>query len=404
MRLRRDRLATPRDADLALDVHRQRDRPAQRDLFGRIAAHDGVLHREVRQRHVVALVAHHLHAAACQMRRQMVVRHRAFAKLVRDAIDHVLLVVEERQPTRLRLLDHRDLDAVDQRQAPALERCGDRLAAPIAGRRVLVVQQLSKARVALKHQVRAAPPLREPERPRAHRVLADAVAVVLDHLPRHRAGVRGIGELLVKARAGLFEPHLETVAVQDTQPFDLAVVVEGCLLRDGFAAQFTQADDPCGFEPVELAALPARVVVTLDRVDVVRGDELAPFAAEGGIVGEVDAGLDREDEVPEVGRHLGQRGRRVGPCLHRMREVLVLQRRLEDVRQYRVGIQIGHLHRVEAGLGRGERVAQHLGHRGGTLGGRGHCRGACDDERGDQHPQQGSDHLASCGARFAHGV
>jgi hypothetical protein len=42
------------------------------------------------------------------------------AKLVRHALDHLVLAIEEREPARLRLLDDRHLDARHARQALAL--------------------------------------------------------------------------------------------------------------------------------------------------------------------------------------------------------------------------------------------------------------------------------------------
>jgi hypothetical protein len=98
-------------------------------------------------------------------------------------LDHILLVAQERQPARLRLLDHRNLDAIDHRHATALEPGRDRFAPGVAGRWVFVVEHLAEARVALQHHARAAPPFGQAEGPGAHRVLADPVAVVF-HQPR----------------------------------------------------------------------------------------------------------------------------------------------------------------------------------------------------------------------------
>ena len=65
----------------------------------------------------------------------------------------------------------------------------------------------------------------------AHRVLADLVAVGLDHLARQRAGEGAVGQVVEEARAGLGQPDLEGVAVQRAQALDLGVVVEGLLRR-----------------------------------------------------------------------------------------------------------------------------------------------------------------------------
>jgi hypothetical protein len=88
-------------------------------------------------------------------------RHRDLGELARD-LQEVGLAVEESEPARLRLLDHRELDAVDERQAlSAQARSGlarGNVPAPVAGLGLLVVDRLV-VRVALEHDARAPLPL-----------------------------------------------------------------------------------------------------------------------------------------------------------------------------------------------------------------------------------------------------
>ncbi len=254
VRLRRDRLAAPRQADLAIDVHRQRDGPAQCHLLRRVATDHRVFHREVRHRDIVALVAHHVDAASRQMRRQLAVGQRLFGELVGHSLDDVLLLTQERQPARLRFFDHRDLDTIDHRQSSPLQGSGDALPAWIVGRGPFVVQLLAKVRVALQHDARTAAPRRQPERPRTDGVFAHLVAIALHHLARHRAGQRWIGEEMVKARSGQGQPHLEAVAIEYPQAAHVAVVVERLVFLNHLAAQLAQAQDLRGLELVQLAS------------------------------------------------------------------------------------------------------------------------------------------------------
>ena len=270
-RLRRHRLAAPHQRDLALHVHRQRDGAAQRHLVRRGAADERMLHAEVGDRHVGARHALHADAALGQVGRELVVGNGDVRKLGRQAFEQILLAVQEGQPARLRFLDDRDLHLVDHRQAAALELLCDGLQPLVTGGRLLVVQQFAVVGVLRKQDARTALPLRQSEGPRAHRVLADLVAVGFDHLARQRAGEGAVGEVVQEARARFGEHDAQGVAVQRAQALDLGVVVEGLLGVDGLLAQLAQAQDLGVFQQVEVAALPARVVVALDRIDVVGG-------------------------------------------------------------------------------------------------------------------------------------
>jgi hypothetical protein len=120
-------------------------------------------------------------------------------------------------------------------------------------------------------------------------------------------------------------------------------------------AQLRQAQHLGVLEQEQARALVLRVVVALDRVDVVGRHQLAPLPLEGRVVGEVDAGPDAKDEAAEVAADLRHGGRGLGLDAGRPRQVVVGQRRLEDVGRDRARVQVGDLGRVETGLRHGKR-------------------------------------------------
>jgi hypothetical protein len=230
------------------------------------------------------------------------------------------------------------------------------------------------------------------ERPGAHRVLADLVAVELDHLAgqggRHvRVGHLGQHEAGRRAR----QLDLEGVAVQRLQPFNRRVVVEGLLLGHQPLAQFRQAQHLGVFQAVEVGAFPLRVVMALQAVDIVFGHQFAllhhaVLALEGRVVGEVDARLELESEGLEVVRHLGHGDQGVRPHARGLGQEFEFHGRVEQARHHGVRVQVADLRRVEGGLGNEEGIAQHLQglhcrRRGRTLGGDGRSHGrdaACE--------------------------
>ena len=295
-----------------------------------------------------------------QVGRDLAVGHRLRRELVADAVGDVGLAVDEREPARLLLLDDRDLDAIDHRQAPPLEAREQRLALGVVGRRLGVVEHLAEVGVALEGDERAAPPLDELERAGADRVRSASVAVELDHLARHRAVEVAAGQGLVEARSRLLEREAHRVAVERADAFDLLVVVERLLLVEGALAQLRQAEIAFRLHARPHRALVRRIGEALPRVDVVLGDELAPLALERRVVGEEDAGPDPrgpDAEVVGVLRH-AVGGERLD--LHRPRQVVVGVEALEDVRRQRARVQVVDLGRIEAGLGDLEGVAQDL--------------------------------------------
>ena len=173
------------------------------------------------------------------------------------------------------------------------------------------------------------------------------------------------------------EPDAEGVAVQRAQAFDFAVVVEGRFSRRDSAGARTGRGS-CRSRACTGRALPLRVVVPLDRVDVVLRGEFTLAALEGRVVIEVDAGTDANGVGRVVRRDLGQRDGRVRAHPDRPRQEFERVRGIEDVRGDGARIQVGDLRRIEAGLGDAKRVPQHLGLRRDGGGRNQHQRGERD--------------------------
>jgi hypothetical protein len=86
-----------------------------------------------------------------------------------------------------------------------------------------------------------------------------------------------------EVEVGLVEPEAQGVAVGDLEAGDRRVVVElAGLLR--LRAELVEAGDLAFEEEGVRRAVPG-VEEALDRVGIVGGGELAPAAAEGGVVG-----------------------------------------------------------------------------------------------------------------------
>ena len=275
-------------------------------------------------------------------------------------VDQVELAAAEREQARIRLLDHRDLDASDLRQALALHRGvrGARVGVGVRGQRGK--RLLAVVRVGLEHDALRAPPLDEPERAGADRIghrPAAGIAVLLDHLARDGGGLRRRQDRQERV-VGLGQLELQRVAVERAQPLDLRVVVEpaGRLrLRDRVVEP---RQPPAQQERVGRAHL--RVDEALHRVDEVVRGELALRPLEHRVVGEVDALADADLPDEAVGRDLRHAVRHARHDPVRTREVVVLVERIEDRRVDRVGVEVRGGLRVEAGLRDDDRRAQHL--------------------------------------------
>ena len=153
----------------------------------------------------------------------LVVRQRDRRELLAQVQD-VQLVVLESQPRRLLLLDDADFDAPDLRHRLACHRRDPLLVERIVARLELPADA-AKRWIGLEHDLVRALPFLEHVRAGADRVAVGVVGVGLDHLARHRAGIRQ-GEDVREVVVGFLEPDLERVTVEDLQAVDLAVVVE----------------------------------------------------------------------------------------------------------------------------------------------------------------------------------
>ena len=190
-------------------------------------------------------------------------------------------------------------------------------------------------------------------------MLRRLVAVVLHHLARQRRRQR-VGQVVDEARVGLAQTDLPGVFVEHLQALDRRVVLERFLVAQRLAAQLRQAEQLRALEDVEVGAVGRRVVMALDRIDVVGRHQFALAAFEGRVVGEEDAGAHLQRDGAEIGRDLGQFAarrlhaegpRQIGPAQRR-----VEHRGVDDVR-----VAVGDARRVEARLGAAKRIAQHLG-------------------------------------------
>ncbi len=353
----REGLALPDHADLLVDVVAERERTAQRDLLGRVAADDRVLHVEVRvgdrRLHAPRERDALLREARLELRRRV---EDVPDEVVRDrrVVDRPLL---EREHPRRAFLDDADLDAAGQREPPALVLRDDRAVRGVAAVGEALV---AEARVRLEHDPLAAAPLLEAVGPGADRVRhhpARAVGVSLDDLAGdgRRRRRREVGEEL---GVGKVEADADRVAVDRLKARDRLVVVElAALLRR--CDEVLHADEATVEHLHRVRAHP-RVHHPLPRVDVVLGRQLALLPLERRVVGEIDARLDADRPgLPAVG-DLGQRDRGVRDELVRPRQVVVLVGRVEDHAVDRVAVDVARRGGVEAGLRGREHRADHL--------------------------------------------
>ena len=299
--MRRNALAVAHEANLGIDVERQADRAAQRDLVGCEPADQRVVHVEVGETDVGVDDGVGFDAFLGQVGRELRVRHRRLGEIGRHRVDQVDLAVQESQPARLTLFDHAQLDPLDHRQAPALETPQQGLAFGIVGVGLCIEVALTVAWVALEHDQRAAPPLREHERPGAHRVRHEVIVITLDHFTRHGAEDTAVGQPMDEPRPRLRQRETQRVTVDRLDAFDLAVVVEGPLVLQRLVAQRFQAEHAVFGEAVVGGAFERRVEKPLEAVDIVLRHQLALFASKGRVVGEVDAGFELDRPDLEVG-------------------------------------------------------------------------------------------------------
>ena len=132
----------------------------------------------------------------------------------------------ERQQTRLRFLNDRNLDAVHQRDVSAAQPLDISCESRRIFRRSKVVDFFAVRWIAFEHDARRASPLRKPERAGADRMRHDLIAVCLDDLVRNGAKRIRQCEQVDESRIGPLQPNLERVAIEHLQSLDVASVVE----------------------------------------------------------------------------------------------------------------------------------------------------------------------------------
>ncbi len=191
-------------------------------------------------------------------------------------------------------------------------------------------------------------------------MLAHLVAVGFDHFPRDGPHARRVREVVHEPRARPGELDLEGITVQRAHAAHVPVVVEPAARLERLLPQRRQVEDLLVFEPVELRALPARIVESLERIHVVLRGQLALLSAECRVVGEVDSRSYAYLERPEVFADRGHFGRGVRLQSHRPGEILESERRLENIRHDGVRVQVAVLRRVKAGLRDAKRIAKHF--------------------------------------------
>ena len=311
----------------------------------------------------------------------MSVRRRNEGELRRHARE-VGLAVQEAEPARLVLLDDRDLDAVVERQALAVQALGERQCFDVVGRGLAVEADVAIGGVLVEDDARGAPPRAQAIRPGADGMGGDVVAVGLDHLARDADGIR-LAEGGREARPRRRQPELDRVAVERAQALDLGAIVERLLLAQCALAQGVEAEDAVLVERAVEGALGGRVVHALEREDVVVGHQFARLALERRVVGEEGAAPQAHRPGFEISRRLGHRLGRARHAPHRQGQGVVAHQALEDVGDDPVRIQVARLGGIEAGLGSFLEDAQDI---------RSHCRFAA--LRGRARPRAGADQQA----------
>jgi hypothetical protein len=190
-----------------------------------------------------------------------------------------VLAVQEREPPRLVLLDDVDLDAPDEGQALAADVAQDFLVERIAARLCRRLEdELPEVGVRLEHDLVRTRPFLEEVGPRAHRVRADVLAVVLDHLAREGAEV-GLREVEHERVIRALQPDPQRVAIDELEARIGDVVVEGLAGLERPLVRFIEPDDPV-LDQVKVRRLHLRVEEPQDGEGVVGGDQLPPLALE----------------------------------------------------------------------------------------------------------------------------
>ena len=275
----------------------------------------------------------------------------------RRQVEHVELLLVEREPARLRLLHRVDLDAADLRDRLARHRRRDPRVPRVARGRLEVPDDLAETGIGDEHDLRRARPFGEHVGPGADRVRGDLAAVRGDDLARHRAE-RRVRHHEGKVVVGPREPHAQRVAVDGLEVGQLRVVVEpAAFLRRG-RQRVEAADLALEHERVRRAV--RRVEEPHERVDEVLRGQLARDALERRVGREQDAAPQPERVGPAVVRHLGHRLGRHRHEARGAREIVVREEPVEDGLEDDRRIVVRHADGIEAGLGGVERHAEDL--------------------------------------------
>ena len=152
----------------------------------------------------------------------------------------------------------------------------------------------------------------------------EIIPVFFNHLARHRTGNPAIGQVEQEDVFWLGQLDLPGVAIKRAQAFQRRIVIKLvglARLGDIFIGAGNHA-----FHLAQLRGRQARVHQSLHGVHIILGHQLALFAIERRVVGEINAGLDAQGDGLEVGgdfRHFGQRVRHE---LQRSRQIVIGQR------------------------------------------------------------------------------
>ena len=182
---------------------RQRDGPAQGDAVRRHATHHRIGAVEKRHRHVGRLGQLQRDALLGQEGRQPAARGGQGVEGARH-FQVIELAAQEGQPLRLVLLDHVELDALHQRQAPAGQALGDGLGLRVVSGLANVSAATPGGRL-LQHRSRGTTPALQSKSARADRMRTDVAAIAFHHLAGHCAGKVGRRQGVDEARLRIAE-------------------------------------------------------------------------------------------------------------------------------------------------------------------------------------------------------
>ena len=330
-----NRLAASNQCNLSPHVVGQADGSAQGDLACGVAADHRVVHVEVGQRVHRTDVAEGLDTALGQVGRQPALGNGQVDEIGRHAAGQahqpVDLPVQESQPARLVLFDDGHLHLIDQRQTLTGKRSGHGLASGVIGARLGAIEHLAVVGAALEHDLGAADPLLEPERPRADRVFDDLLAIELHHLARLHWKDVGLRQDLDEARVGAFQLEANRVRAQHLQARDWRVVIKGLAMVEHGLPQDGQAEEALVQDAGGKGTVVGRVHRAQDGVGHVESAHLALAALERRVVGKVNTRLQTQRPDPEVVRALQHAVGQHGLEFRRPREMVVAVRCLENM-------------------------------------------------------------------------